>query len=137
MCDWSNWVADGKDKMRVATWAEHWVQLLTDPRFQQDCPTIHLLARIVAVSLHGSVEDERMFSQLNFVKNDLRSRLTQAHMHAALRLRTERGKSTGKIFERSSDPWGELWTHWSTDFEGLPSASNMWICNVMAAFTSI
>jgi hypothetical protein len=29
---------------RIASWAEHWAQLLTDDLFKENCPTIHKLA---------------------------------------------------------------------------------------------
>jgi hypothetical protein len=88
--------------------------MLTDVHFQEDWETIHTLTSIVVVSPHGSVEDERPFSSLNFVKNALRNRLSQEHLNAALRVRSERGKSTGKIFDAESTAWVDLW---SEDFE--------------------
>jgi hypothetical protein len=61
ICEWDTWVCTGKDRRRIATWAEHWAQMLTEVRFREDCRTIHTLTSIVVVSPHGSVEDERQF----------------------------------------------------------------------------
>jgi hypothetical protein len=69
ICEWDTLVCIGRDQRRIASWAEHWAQMLTDVHFQEDCKTIHTLTSIVVVSSHGVVEDERPFSSLSFVKN--------------------------------------------------------------------
>ena len=44
------------------------------------------VAEIALTMVGGSVEDERTFSTLSFIKNDLRSRMQEEHLNAAMRL---------------------------------------------------
>ena len=45
-----------------------------------------MLAELALVMVPGSVEDERLFSAMNFIKNVLRNKLKNPHLTAAVRL---------------------------------------------------
>ena len=45
-----------------------------------------VLAELALVMVPGSVEDERLFSAMNFIKNELRNKLKNPHLTAAVRL---------------------------------------------------
>jgi hypothetical protein len=49
-----------------------------------------LLAEICLVQVPGSVEEERMFSAMNYIKNFLRNRLAEQHLNVAARLFQQR-----------------------------------------------
>lgn len=53
-------------------YAEFWASLLSkeDSNFVEECPNLAKLVEIVLVMPHGSVENERAFSLLNYVKSD-------------------------------------------------------------------
>jgi hypothetical protein len=43
------------------------------------------LVRIIIVQRHGGVDNEQTFSVMKFIHNDLRNRLKNEHLNAALR----------------------------------------------------
>ena len=54
--------------------------------FKVDCSEYLVLAELALVMVPGSVEDERLFSAMNFMKNDLRNKLKNPHLTAEVRL---------------------------------------------------
>ena len=63
-----------------------WRELCLDAKFKVDCSEYLVLAELAFVMVPGSVEDERLFSAMNFIKNELRNRLKNPHLTAAVRL---------------------------------------------------
>jgi hypothetical protein len=49
------------------------------------CPNIAKVVKMILVMPHGSVENERQFSNMNIIKDEGRSRLGQIHLNAAAR----------------------------------------------------
>jgi hypothetical protein len=80
------------DNRRLESWQSFWCRCLADPTFKEENPLFHRVVSAVMVMPHGSVDNERAFSSMNFIKNDLRTCLkaTLTHMNAAARLRAER-----------------------------------------------
>jgi hypothetical protein len=87
-------------------YTEFWDSVLTDAdsAFLEDCPNVAKLVQILSVMPHGSVENERAFSLLNYVKSDGRSKLSQVHLNAQARLRDQ----AKKIMAPYAAAWGEV-----------------------------
>jgi len=65
-----------------------------------------ILANIASVQVPGSVEEERLFSKLAFIKNDRRNRLEEQHLNACLTLATQRMWELEQFpFERAIAKW--------------------------------
>ena len=54
--------------------------------FRDNCSEWVCLGELALVIVPGSVEDERIFSAMNFLKSDLRNRLVNPHLTDALRI---------------------------------------------------
>ena len=63
-----------------------WRRLDASPATRLDISEWRQLAKIVLVQVPGSVEDERTFSAMSYLKNRHRNRLKGAHLEAAARL---------------------------------------------------
>ena len=63
-----------------------WQEVSQEPASASSIPEFIRLAQLVMVIATGSVEDERTFSDMNFIKNDLRSRLDEPHLNVCMRL---------------------------------------------------
>jgi hypothetical protein len=61
-----------------------WLEMTSHESFS--CPTFERLAELAIVMVPVSVEDERLFSALNFIKSKSRNRLQNPHLTDALRL---------------------------------------------------
>ncbi|KAG1673755.1 hypothetical protein FOA52_002324 [Chlamydomonas sp. UWO 241] len=72
------------DHMGVGFITRLWRELTSHTGFS--CPTFELLAELAIVMVPVSVEDERLFSALNFIKSKSRNRLQNPHLSDALRL---------------------------------------------------
>ena len=55
-------------------------------QFKVDCSEYLVLAEVAPVMVPGSVENERLFSAMSFIKNGLRNSLKNPHLTAAVRL---------------------------------------------------
>ena len=66
--------------------AAFWRELCFDAQFKVNCSEYLVLAELALVMVPASVEDERLFSAMNFIKNDLRNSLKNPHLTAAVRL---------------------------------------------------
>ena len=65
-----------------------------------------ILADFVSVQVPGSVEEERLFSKLAFIKNDRRNRLEEEHLNVCLTLATQRMWEFEQFpFERAIAKW--------------------------------
>jgi hypothetical protein len=75
-------------------WHEFWAELLGSEasNFKELCPNIALLASLLIVMPHGSVGNERKFSDMNAIKSKTRSNLSQQHLNAASRVRDQKDK---------------------------------------------
>jgi hypothetical protein len=93
----------------LVSWSEFYSQLLSDAAFQEACPVLYKLLCIVAVMPNGSVENERMFSSLNFIKNDFRAKLSAAHLNAAARIRDQQSKL--------ATPFSQFWLSMGAEFK--------------------
>jgi hypothetical protein len=78
----------------MMSYTEFWASVLgeAESSFSEDCPNVAKLVQFLLVMPHGSVENERAFSLLNYVKSDGRSLLSQAHLNAQARLRDQAKK---------------------------------------------
>lgn len=86
------WPVVGGARPSMMKWQEFWAELTEQSAFQEECPTVCTLARILIVMPHGSVENERGFSNMNFILNKQRNRLSQQHVNDAMRIRSQRNK---------------------------------------------
>lgn len=65
------------------------------------CPSWFVAAQIALTVVSGSVADERVFSAMNFVKNDLRNRLS-THLESCVQTYTQ------DLFDISTFPYNEM-----------------------------
>jgi hypothetical protein len=65
------------------------------------CPQWFTAAEICLTVVCGSVADERVFSAMNFIKNDIRNRL-ETHLDACVQVYTQ------DLFDVQSFPYHEL-----------------------------
>jgi hypothetical protein len=87
-------------------YTEFWASVLGEAEnsFSEDCPNVAKLVQILLVMPHGSVENERAFSLLYYVKSDGRSLLSQAHLNAQARLRAQ----AKKLMHPTAATWREV-----------------------------
>ena len=64
------------------------------------------LAELAMVMVGGSVEDERLFSTMDFVKNKLRNRLSD-HLEVSVRMKAQH------VFDIETFPYGEACEEWT------------------------
>ena len=79
---------ESADSVRTTSFrrSRFWRELCLNAKFKVDCSEYLVLAELAFVMVPGSVEDERLFSAMNFIKNDLRNRLKNPHLTATVRL---------------------------------------------------
>ena len=73
-----------------------WQQIGTSPALYGQWPEYVKVVQISLVLVGGGVEDERTFSTLTFVKNNLRSCLGEPHLNVCLRLLCSRDDYTAE-----------------------------------------
>lgn len=93
---------------RSAT-SEMWELFTQNPLYRDKFPEYAKLAQLVLVMVGGSVENERTFSTLTHVKNDLRNRLEVDHLNICLRL-----FSTSSMYTYSTFPYARAFQAWSS-----------------------
>ena len=79
--------------------------LSAQPHICEAIPQFFKLAKIVLVMVTGSVEDERGFSAMNFVKSDDRNRLDK-HVELCMRMKLQ------KLFTLETFPFSEAYDAW-------------------------
>lgn len=86
------WPDDPSTSNGLQSWDAFWGDLVSDSasNFVELCPNIAEVVQMILVMPHGSVENERQFSNMNYIKDEGRSRLGQIHLNAAARVRSER-----------------------------------------------
>ena len=72
-------------------------------------PEYFKLARIALTMVSGSVEEERVFSAMNFIKSDRRTRLQEEHMDVCVRAFTLRD-----LFPPNEFPFELAYNKWAT-----------------------
>jgi hypothetical protein len=79
---------------RINPWHEFCAELLGSEasNFEALCPNVAQLASLLIVMPHGSVGNERKFSDMNAIKSKTRSNLTQQPLNAASRVRGQKDK---------------------------------------------
>ncbi|KAG1658965.1 hypothetical protein FOA52_004381 [Chlamydomonas sp. UWO 241] len=73
-----------EDHMGVGYITRLWREMTSHKGFS--CPTFERLAEMAIVTVPVSVEDERLFNALNFIKSKARNRLMNPYLSDALRL---------------------------------------------------
>ena len=84
-----------------------WQQIGTSPALYGQWPEYVKVVQISLVLVGGGVEDERTFSTLTFVKNNLCSCLGEPHLNVCLRLFCSRDDYTLASF-----PYRRAFVHW-------------------------
>jgi hypothetical protein len=87
--------------------SEFWKDLASKAAITSMFPEYMKLVEIAMVMVGGSVQDERLFSTLTFVKNKLRSSLGEAHLNDCLFL-----YSTRDEFDDGSFPYARAYELW-------------------------
>jgi hypothetical protein len=86
---------------------QFWNEIGCMPSVAATFPEFIRLVQIAMVMVGGSVQDERVFSTLAFIKNDLRSCLLEEHLDACLVLYTSKD-----AFTLSSFPYRKAYDEW-------------------------
>jgi hypothetical protein len=75
------------------------------PLFQLHCSEWSVLAEVVLVMVGVSVEGERVFSALNFIKNELRNRLG-THLECCVRMKVQNDFKVATFpYDKVHDSW--------------------------------
>lgn len=84
-----------------------WKSFTANQQCSDVFPEFAKLAEIVLCMVPGSVENERTFSSLAFIKNDQRNRLETEHLNVCLRLFSAKSTYTLETFpyERAFEAW--------------------------------
>jgi len=93
--------------LKTKTTAEFWHSVRSNVDLRHKLSAFVTLADIALVQVPGSVEEERLFSKLNFIKDERRNRLDEEHLNACLMLATQR------MFEFEQFPFMTAITKWS------------------------
>ena len=83
-----------------------WRRLMRSAYYAPRISEFAKLAHLAMVMVPGSVEDERTFSTLKFIKNDQRNKLKGSHLSAAVRLKEQR------LFRLSEFPYTDAIAAW-------------------------
>jgi hypothetical protein len=89
----------------VSKVTQMWRLMSALPLFQLHCSEWSVLAEVVLVMVGVSVEDERVFSAMNFIKNALRNRLG-THLERCVRMK---GQNEFKV---ATFPYDEVHASW-------------------------
>ncbi|KAG2497552.1 hypothetical protein HYH03_004299 [Edaphochlamys debaryana] len=93
-------------KLPKGTFVAFW-QSMTQSRWVADgCSEYVRLAKLVATIVPGSVEAERLFSTMSYIKDSQRNKLQQRHLALAVRMMAQRW------FGVSDFPYAEALKHW-------------------------
>ena len=82
--------------------------LLANGAFLNRCREWLNVSKIALVMIHVSVEDERLFSALNYIKSDIRNRLINPNLTNAVRM------FVSDRFDLTSFPYAEALDHWNS-----------------------
>lgn len=85
---------------------EFWATQLTHELLVQTFSAVAILVQIMLLIPIGSVENERCFSLMNLLKNELRNRLDENHLNCAVRVKRCR-------FGLSTFPVDAALSHWN------------------------
>lgn len=96
-----------KQPAPAAAVSQFWKEQGSKPAYITAIPTYIKLAQIALVMVGGSVQDERAFSNLTFIKNDLRSCLSEEHLNACMLL-----FATKNEFSLAGFPYREAYDAW-------------------------
>ncbi|KAG1678504.1 hypothetical protein FOA52_014537 [Chlamydomonas sp. UWO 241] len=99
-----------EDRMGVGYITRLWREMTSHEGF--NCPTFERLAEMAIVMVPVSVEDERLFSALNFIKSKSRNRLQNPHLSDPLRL------FFSNTFDVLTFPYAEALKAWKEAAEG-------------------
>ena len=67
-----------------------WGDVTQPPKDCDDCPIVCTLVEVIIATPHGSVENERAFSDMNLIMTTLRIHLDHGHLKDAARLCNQR-----------------------------------------------
>ncbi len=95
------------DEGKLTRW--FWRNLQQHPSVRAGCFEWFRFAKLAITIVPGSVEAERAFSALSFIKNSLRNRLGQEHMNACMLAFTQQS------FTTSTFPYREALDAWYSD----------------------
>lgn len=87
-----SWELEGGADKQMQPWQEFWGDLTLDEDFAAACPLICKLLQIVLVMPNGSVENERGFSAMNRLLDELRNAMLFDTLNAVICLSTEKNK---------------------------------------------
>ncbi|PNG93959.1 hypothetical protein TSOC_015291 [Tetrabaena socialis] len=88
------------------TFTAFWTDLTRVPGVADSCSEYARLARLAATIVPGSVEAERAFSTMSYIKNKQRNRLKQPHLSACVRMKVQDWYSV------SNFPYAGALQHW-------------------------
>jgi hypothetical protein len=91
------WPVVGGARPSMMKWQEFRAELTEQSAFQEECPTVCTLSRILIVMPHGSMESERGFSDMNYILNKQCNRPSQQQLNDAMRVRSQRNKFSATI----------------------------------------
>ncbi|PNH02016.1 hypothetical protein TSOC_012035 [Tetrabaena socialis] len=83
-----------------------WTDLTRVPGVADSCSEYVRLAQLAATIVPGSVEAERAFSTMSYIKNKQRNHLKQPHLSACVRLKGQ------DCYSVSNFPYAAALQHW-------------------------